>query len=206
MCLSVNDYPDQILSKSDFSSFHRPSLPEQPRDVWRDVPSGGKSVLCSRGSAAHSVRQVSLDRVLSCYTGLCSRFYFDTTEPLWIKHVCSGIRFKTLLAPNGSDSSQPRKDIEISNIKYNIFQVWTLDEPVQQHGVPRCYQELITISLFIQMMMSYLYCGGTESLKMGVSELLEVRQTRYSPAQQSTAFANQAGREYYAESSWVYLQ
>ncbi|KAK7117925.1 hypothetical protein R3I94_023216 [Phoxinus phoxinus] len=55
-------------------------------------------------------------------------------------------RFKTLLALNGSDSSQPRKDIEISNIKYNIF----------------------------QMMMSYLYCGGAESLKMGVSELLEL--------------------------------
>ncbi|XP_048013975.1 ankyrin repeat and BTB/POZ domain-containing protein 2 isoform X2 [Megalobrama amblycephala] len=55
-------------------------------------------------------------------------------------------RFKTLLALNGSDSTQPRKDIEISNVKYNIF----------------------------QMMMSYLYCGGTESLKMVVSELLEL--------------------------------
>ncbi|KAA0724219.1 Ankyrin repeat and BTB/POZ domain-containing protein 2 [Triplophysa tibetana] len=47
---------------------------------------------------------------------------------------------------NGSDGAQPRKDIAISNIKYNIF----------------------------QMMMSYLYCGGTESLKMGVLELLEL--------------------------------
>ncbi|XP_056307584.1 ankyrin repeat and BTB/POZ domain-containing protein 2 [Danio aesculapii] len=55
-------------------------------------------------------------------------------------------RFKSLLALNGSESTQPRKDIEISNVKYNIF----------------------------QMMMSYLYCGGTESLKMGVSELLEL--------------------------------
>ncbi|XP_073724992.1 ankyrin repeat and BTB/POZ domain-containing protein 2-like [Misgurnus anguillicaudatus] len=55
-------------------------------------------------------------------------------------------RFRSLLAQNGTDGVQARKDIEISNIKYNIF----------------------------QMMMSYLYCGGTESLKMGVSELLEL--------------------------------
>uniref|UniRef100_A0A8C1IVE2 Ankyrin repeat and BTB (POZ) domain containing 2b n=1 Tax=Cyprinus carpio TaxID=7962 RepID=A0A8C1IVE2_CYPCA len=43
-------------------------------------------------------------------------------------------RFKSLLELNGTDSTQPRKEIEISNIKYNIF----------------------------QMMMSYLYCGGTD--------------------------------------------
>ncbi|KTF92601.1 hypothetical protein cypCar_00019037 [Cyprinus carpio] len=55
-------------------------------------------------------------------------------------------RFKSLLALNGTDSTQPRKEIEISNIKYNIF----------------------------QMMMSYLYCGGTESLKMAVPEFLEL--------------------------------
>ncbi|TRY56263.1 hypothetical protein DNTS_028379, partial [Danionella cerebrum] len=55
-------------------------------------------------------------------------------------------RFKSLLALNGSENTAPRRDIEISNVKYNIF----------------------------QMMMSYLYCGGTESLKMGVSELLEL--------------------------------
>ncbi|XP_057186532.1 ankyrin repeat and BTB/POZ domain-containing protein 2 [Triplophysa rosa] len=55
-------------------------------------------------------------------------------------------RFRSLLAMNGSDGTQPRKDIAISNIKYNIF----------------------------QMMMSYLYCGGTESLKMGVLDLLEL--------------------------------
>ncbi|XP_043084408.1 LOW QUALITY PROTEIN: ankyrin repeat and BTB/POZ domain-containing protein 2 [Puntigrus tetrazona] len=55
-------------------------------------------------------------------------------------------RFKTLLALNGTDCTQPRKEIEISNVKYSIF----------------------------QMMMSYLYCGGTESLKMGVPDLLEL--------------------------------
>uniref|UniRef100_A0A673JVG9 Ankyrin repeat and BTB/POZ domain-containing protein 2 n=1 Tax=Sinocyclocheilus rhinocerous TaxID=307959 RepID=A0A673JVG9_9TELE len=55
-------------------------------------------------------------------------------------------RFKSLLPLNGTDSTQPRKEIEISNVKYNIF----------------------------QMMMSYLYCGGTESLKMGVPDLLEL--------------------------------
>uniref|UniRef100_A0A8C2INH1 Ankyrin repeat and BTB (POZ) domain containing 2b n=1 Tax=Cyprinus carpio TaxID=7962 RepID=A0A8C2INH1_CYPCA len=52
-------------------------------------------------------------------------------------------RFKSLLALNGTDSTQPRKEIEISNIKYNIF----------------------------QMMMSYLYCGGTESLKMNEASI-----------------------------------
>ncbi|KAF4095348.1 ankyrin repeat and BTB/POZ domain-containing protein 2 [Onychostoma macrolepis] len=60
--------------------------------------------------------------------------------------LMSSDRFKTLLALNGTDSTQPRKEIEISNVKYNIF----------------------------QMMMSYLYCGGTESLKMGVPDLLEL--------------------------------
>ncbi|RXN02872.1 ankyrin repeat and BTB POZ domain-containing 2 [Labeo rohita] len=55
-------------------------------------------------------------------------------------------KFKTLLALNGTDSTQPRKEIEISNVKYSIF----------------------------QMMMSYLYCGGTESVKMGVPDLLEL--------------------------------
>ncbi|XP_059401828.1 ankyrin repeat and BTB/POZ domain-containing protein 2-like [Carassius carassius] len=55
-------------------------------------------------------------------------------------------RFRSLLALKGTDSTQPRKEIEISNVKYNIF----------------------------QMMMSYLYCGGTESLKMDVPELLEL--------------------------------
>lgn len=30
------------------------------------------------------------------------------------------------------------------------------------------------------MMMSYLYCGGTESLKTNVSDLLEVRITKYT--------------------------
>ncbi len=34
--------------------------------------------------------------------------------------------------------------------------------------------------------MSYLYCGGTESLKMGVPDLLEVRLTRYRPTQLNT--------------------
>uniref|UniRef100_A0A3B4GBC8 Ankyrin repeat and BTB/POZ domain-containing protein 2 n=1 Tax=Pundamilia nyererei TaxID=303518 RepID=A0A3B4GBC8_9CICH len=54
--------------------------------------------------------------------------------------------FKSLLASYGSDGSSD-KEIEISDVKYNIF----------------------------QMMMSYLYCGGTESLKKKVSDLLELQ-------------------------------
>lgn len=50
-----------------------------------------------------------------------------------------------MLASSGPDGS-PNKEIEISDVKYNIF----------------------------QMMMSYLYCGGTESLKTNVLDLLEL--------------------------------
>ncbi|XP_070962397.1 ankyrin repeat and BTB/POZ domain-containing protein 2 [Oncorhynchus clarkii lewisi] len=57
--------------------------------------------------------------------------------------ITASDRFKSLLASSGPDGT---KDIEISDVKYNIF----------------------------QMMMSYLYCGGTESLKTNVSDLLEL--------------------------------
>uniref|UniRef100_A0A672NFB3 Ankyrin repeat and BTB domain containing 2 n=1 Tax=Sinocyclocheilus grahami TaxID=75366 RepID=A0A672NFB3_SINGR len=52
-------------------------------------------------------------------------------------------RFKSLLALNGTDSTQPRKEIEISNVKYNIFQVRSVESSfifvcvcvfVQAHG------------------------------------------------------------------------
>ncbi|XP_040018274.2 ankyrin repeat and BTB/POZ domain-containing protein 2 [Gasterosteus aculeatus] len=59
--------------------------------------------------------------------------------------ITASDRFKSLLACCGPDGS-PNKKIEISDIKYNIF----------------------------QMMMSYLYCGGTESLKTVVPDLLEL--------------------------------
>ncbi|XP_048113700.1 ankyrin repeat and BTB/POZ domain-containing protein 2 [Alosa alosa] len=59
--------------------------------------------------------------------------------------ITASDRFKSLLGQNGSDGSQS-KDIEISDVKYNIF----------------------------QMMMSYLYCGGTEALKTNVSDVLEL--------------------------------
>ncbi|KAJ7998107.1 hypothetical protein DPEC_G00219130 [Dallia pectoralis] len=57
--------------------------------------------------------------------------------------ITASDRFKSLLAASGQDG---KKDIEINDIKYNVF----------------------------QMMMSYLYCGGTESLKTNVSDLLEL--------------------------------
>ncbi|XP_028263475.1 ankyrin repeat and BTB/POZ domain-containing protein 2 [Parambassis ranga] len=59
--------------------------------------------------------------------------------------ITASERFKSLLASSGSDAS-PSKEIEIKDIKYNIF----------------------------QMMMSYLYCGGTEALKTNVPDLLEL--------------------------------
>ncbi|KAM4734069.1 LOW QUALITY PROTEIN: ankyrin repeat and BTB/POZ domain-containing protein 2 [Anableps anableps] len=57
--------------------------------------------------------------------------------------ITASDKFKSLLASSGSDGS-PSKEIEISDVKYHIF----------------------------QMMMSYLYCGGTESLKTNVTDLL----------------------------------
>uniref|UniRef100_A0A665TRP8 Ankyrin repeat and BTB/POZ domain-containing protein 2 n=1 Tax=Echeneis naucrates TaxID=173247 RepID=A0A665TRP8_ECHNA len=59
--------------------------------------------------------------------------------------ITASDRFKSLLASSGPDGS-PNKEVEISDVKYNIF----------------------------QMMMSYLYCGGTESLKTNVPDLLEL--------------------------------
>ncbi|KAG7238107.1 hypothetical protein INR49_030169 [Caranx melampygus] len=59
--------------------------------------------------------------------------------------ITASDRFKTLLASSGPDGS-PSKEVEISDIKYSIF----------------------------QLMMSYLYCGGTESLKTNVADLLEL--------------------------------
>uniref|UniRef100_A0A8D3A9J1 Ankyrin repeat and BTB (POZ) domain containing 2b n=1 Tax=Scophthalmus maximus TaxID=52904 RepID=A0A8D3A9J1_SCOMX len=59
--------------------------------------------------------------------------------------ITASDRFKFLLASPGADGS-PNKEVEISDVKYKIF----------------------------QMMMSYLYCGGTESLKTNVHDLLEL--------------------------------
>lgn len=59
--------------------------------------------------------------------------------------ITASDRFKSLLASSGPDGSQ-NKEVEITDVKYSVF----------------------------QMMMSYLYCGGTESLKTNVSDLLEL--------------------------------
>ncbi|KAK7891739.1 hypothetical protein WMY93_023702 [Mugilogobius chulae] len=59
--------------------------------------------------------------------------------------ITASERFRSLLASTSSDGS-PSKEINISDVKYNTF----------------------------QMMMSYLYCGGTESLKTNVPDLLEL--------------------------------
>uniref|UniRef100_A0A672NHV0 Ankyrin repeat and BTB domain containing 2 n=1 Tax=Sinocyclocheilus grahami TaxID=75366 RepID=A0A672NHV0_SINGR len=48
-------------------------------------------------------------------------------------------RFKSLLALNGTDSTQPRKEIEISNVKYNIFQ--TLEQDTEPPTAPRAPQQ-----------------------------------------------------------------
>ncbi|KAJ8390914.1 hypothetical protein AAFF_G00098340 [Aldrovandia affinis] len=60
--------------------------------------------------------------------------------------ITASERFKALLGASGPDGSQDRKSIEISDIKYSVF----------------------------QMMMSYLYCGGAESMKMAVPDVLEL--------------------------------
>ncbi|XP_077372123.1 ankyrin repeat and BTB/POZ domain-containing protein 2 [Festucalex cinctus] len=59
--------------------------------------------------------------------------------------ITASDRFKSLLASSGPDAT-PNKKIEINDVKYHVF----------------------------QMMMSYLYCGGTESLKTRVPDLLEL--------------------------------
>lgn len=59
--------------------------------------------------------------------------------------ITASERFRSLLASTSPDGS-PNKEINISDVKYNTF----------------------------QMMMSYLYCGGTESLKTNVADLLEL--------------------------------
>ncbi|XP_060742625.1 ankyrin repeat and BTB/POZ domain-containing protein 2 [Tachysurus vachellii] len=60
--------------------------------------------------------------------------------------ITASERFKGLLGSCSSEGSQHCKEIEISDVNYNIFQV----------------------------MMSYLYSGGTETLRLAVSELLEL--------------------------------
>ncbi|KAK1789361.1 hypothetical protein P4O66_015290 [Electrophorus voltai] len=60
--------------------------------------------------------------------------------------ITASERFKSLLGSSSAAGSQHCKEIEISDVKYNVFQV----------------------------MMSYLYCGGTEPLKLAVPDLLEL--------------------------------
>lgn len=60
--------------------------------------------------------------------------------------ISASERFKSLLSSGGHDGTQLCKDIEISDVKYSVFQV----------------------------MMSYLYSGGNESLTLPVCELLEL--------------------------------
>ncbi|XP_034032761.1 ankyrin repeat and BTB/POZ domain-containing protein 2 isoform X2 [Thalassophryne amazonica] len=59
--------------------------------------------------------------------------------------ITASDRFKSLLTTSGPDGSS-KKEIEINDVKYNIF----------------------------QMMMSYLYCGGTEALHTNVPHLLQL--------------------------------
>ncbi|KAJ8343751.1 hypothetical protein SKAU_G00310800 [Synaphobranchus kaupii] len=61
--------------------------------------------------------------------------------------ITASDRFKALLGASGPDgSAQDCKSIEISDIKYSIF----------------------------QMMMSYLYCGGADSMKVAMPDVLEL--------------------------------
>lgn len=90
-------------------------------------------------------------------------------------------RFKSLLASFSPDG-KPKKEIEISDVKYNIFQVTFIFNEKKIAPVnpdKRNSPDLICeICALVQMMMSYLYCGGTESLKNNVPDLLEVGNTK----------------------------
>lgn len=109
----------------------------------------------------------------------------------------SAFRFKSLLTSAGPGGG-PRKEIEISDVKYSIFQVLCVSAVVRVEELSRataCRDTLsptgtcaatsparLLISSLVppQMMMSYLYCGGTESLKTNVSDLLEVGITEHT--------------------------
>uniref|UniRef100_A0A672NHV9 Ankyrin repeat and BTB domain containing 2 n=1 Tax=Sinocyclocheilus grahami TaxID=75366 RepID=A0A672NHV9_SINGR len=56
-------------------------------------------------------------------------------------------RFKSLLALNGTDSTQPRKEIEISNVKYNIFQVRSVESSFS--GLPEV-SLFVCVCVFVQ--------------------------------------------------------
>ncbi|KAJ8247268.1 hypothetical protein GJAV_G00244330 [Gymnothorax javanicus] len=60
--------------------------------------------------------------------------------------ITASERFKSLLSSCGSDESADGRTIQISDVKYDIF----------------------------QMMMSFLYCGGAECVRGSVSEVLEL--------------------------------
>lgn len=110
---------------------------------------------------------------LSCnfpflYLFLCLSFFFLS-------------RFKTLLAnrPCGENTC-----IEISNVKYHIFQVrriWILHKPPSYSFYQKFLLYIssygscaICVSSF-QLVMQYLYCGGTEALHIRNTDVMEVR-------------------------------
>lgn len=91
-------------------------------------------------------------------------------------------RFKTLLAnrPCGENTC-----IEISNVKYHIFQVRRLRmtfEPLHSYC---SLHNIILFFLLWQLVMQYLYFGGTESLHIRNSDVMEVRPlSKLSPPPQ----------------------
>lgn len=84
----------------------------------------------------------------------------------------SNSRFKTLLAnrPCGENTC-----IEISNVKYHIFQVrhlWMTLETTQSCSLLHKFTVCV---LIWQLVMQYLYCGGTEALHIRNTDVMEVR-------------------------------
>lgn len=67
-------------------------------------------------------------------------------------------------------------------MKYNIFQVTFIFNEKKtapmNPDIINCPGLISEICALVQMMMSYLYCGGTESLKTNVPDLLEVRYSK----------------------------
>ena len=107
------------------------------------------------------------------------KYHLDFSFQRFLSFVCLDLcpifcfsRFKTLLAnrPCGENTC-----IEISNVKYHIFQVRNV-ERLLNHTVVLLASEMNPMFIVVcQLVMQYLYCGGTEALHIRNTDVMEVR-------------------------------